>query len=91
MSYGAKWKDISSFSQGDKERTPNSFELRPNGHVRLAVHRHRSAPTTWHLTCAPWFDTHPLRAEDANTAKRYAVEMVRDRASALLADLRDAD
>lgn len=87
----AQWKDISSHSQNAKDRTPNTWELRPNGHVRITVHRHITAPDVWHVSCDPWFRQYPLRPTDAEAAKALAVEMVRDRAAALLAELRTPD
>ena len=70
------WKDISSFSQGDKVRTPNAFELNADG-FRLRVHRHmHHAPGEWLLTCEPWFKCHCIGSGTAETACADAVGVV---------------
>lgn len=45
-----KWKDKTSYSQGDKPRTPRVCELKLE-HCTVLVHRHTDYPETWLLTC----------------------------------------
>ena len=70
------WKDISSFSAGDKVCTPNAFELNAGG-FRLRVHRHiHHAPDAWLLTCDPWFKCLGLGSGTAETACGDALRVV---------------
>lgn len=86
-----EWKDISSFSRGETDRTPTVWELRPTPSVRLTVHRHISNPGAWHLSCEPWYSTFKISAQGADEAKQQAIAMIRSRARELLAELREPD
>ena len=73
-----RWKDITSFSETDKERMPRTWELSFGG-FRLIVTRHRAfAPDMWVMTCAPWW-TMPIEigAMDVDLARRIAIDRVR--------------
>jgi len=70
------WKDVSSFSRDDKDRTPNEFVL--VGFPRTVLHRHIHAPGMWFVS------SHLLGIDRANLgnleleeAKVAAVESVR--------------
>ena len=77
-----KWKDISSFSQGDKVRTPTTFEARI-GPVRVVVTR-RQKCDGWYLNCDPWHSLKPLGEMSADEAKRVAGRQIRSDARALM-------
>ncbi len=82
-----KWKDVSSFSQGDKARIPCSFELRAAG-IRIAVSRHiHYAPDAWVLRCEPFTTGTEISNGTADEAMDLAVEYVLshlDKAAAVL-------
>jgi len=85
-----KWKDISSHSQGDKERVPNAWQLDCVG-IRLRVHRHiYHEPTDWLLSGAPWFDKHKLASLGAEDAMREAEQSLLKKIAAVNAALHDA-
>ena len=46
-----EWKDVTSYSQGDKERIPTCFEYRTPYLRIVIVWGHRSYPDTWVATC----------------------------------------
>lgn len=71
----AQWKDGTSYSRGDKDRTPKAWDLELS-HARLTVHRY--------LNCVGWFlsspglgiSTRPLREADLEAAKAEALRYV---------------
>ena len=72
-----EWKDISSFSQGDKVRTPRTFEMRA-GKLKICVTRHfHYAPTDWVLICDPWFSQTVISEGSAEEAQDAALVAVR--------------
>ena len=76
------WKDITSHSQGDKERVPSTWELRLTNDIRIVVLRtHRADPDNWTMHCSPWFDTRnlalPSTVENRDEAQRRALRLVR--------------
>lgn len=70
------WKDISSFSQSDKVRTPNCFETRC-GKFRLIVHHYHGCGDTWFASCHRIFEQHELKSKDIEDAKVEAVELLK--------------
>jgi len=70
-----KWADISSYSQGDKDRVPHTFEARAAA-VRIIVTR-RHGLSGWFLRCEPWHDLKSLGECTASEAKEAALEQVR--------------
>lgn len=85
-----KWRDISSFSQGDKQRIPHSWECRPNSDLRITITRgHIHYPGKWVMHCRPWFECHELEIDPADLASAQAasVELVRQRVAAISAAL----
>lgn len=73
-----KWKDKSSFSRDDQERTPNCFEARFGG-FKLVVHHHIYYPKDqWLATCHPeLFTRRELQSKDLAEAQREAISMLR--------------
>ena len=69
-----EWKDTSSWSRGDVDRTPKSWTAEI-GRFRLVVHRHRSyEPDKWLATCYPGvFSEFELASKDVDEAKCQAV------------------
>jgi hypothetical protein len=84
-----EWRDISSFSREDKDRTPRAFELRTES-MRVAVHRHMYYPGRWMLSVYGTLEVQmrPLEAEDIEDAKAEALAYVRRRLGDLLVEVR---
>ena len=80
-----EWKDITSFSQGDKERVPRTFEARVDA-IRLVVTR-RHGLNGWFMVCEPWHALLPLGDITADEAKKAAGRNLRANALALMAAL----
>lgn len=79
-----QWKDISSHSQRDIDRTPKTFALNVAG-LKLVVTRHiHHAPTDWVLKCAPWFEQKVISNGSADDAKNAALSAVRSKLAAAL-------
>jgi len=90
------WRDITSYSQGDKARIPTTFELRLTPHFRICVVRgHRYAPDVWVVHCHPWFDTHslnlPSTPENRDEAQARAIALVRDKIAEISSKLREVN
>lgn len=74
---GVKWKNTSSFSQGDKDRTPNCWTTKA-GRIRIVVHRHiHHAPDVWLLSCDALRIGNELKSRDIEDAKGEALAIVR--------------
>jgi len=73
----AMWKDVSSFSQSNKDRVPWCFEAQ-FGRFRLVVHRHKDyPPDQWLATCYPGvFEHRELPSKDITEAKRQAATLL---------------
>lgn len=81
------WKDTSSFSQGDKVRTPTTFTLLASG-LKVVVTRHIHAePDEWLLCCEPWFHGVVVSKGSADEAKAVALKAVRKKLLETLAAL----
>lgn len=80
-----KWKDETSFAQGEQDRTPRAWVARP-GMLRVSVHRHRHFEGKWVLTCAPFFDLFELKSEAAKDAKAEGIALVREHLERALAE-----
>lgn len=77
MSEPMHWKDITSYSQGEKDRTPRSFVVNVGG-LRIVVTRHIYAKKDeWVLNCSPWFDLFVVGTGSADVAKAAAIIAVR--------------
>lgn len=72
----ATWKDVSSYSKSDTDRSPKSVEL-VAGRVRIAVTRYIHNPGVWHLNCdALRFNYRELESEELEAAKAEALRIV---------------
>jgi len=81
------WKDESTFSQGDTDRSPRVWRAKA-GKVLITVHRHIHHPKdAWLVSCAPFFDTKSLASKSADDAKAEAIALVRAEINAALKSL----
>jgi hypothetical protein len=77
-----QWKDISSHSQRDTDRTPKTWALNVAG-LKVVVTRHiHHAPTDWVLTCEPWFEQKVISNGTADEAKDAALVAIRSKLAA---------
>lgn len=82
-----KWKDETSFSRGETDRTPKTWVLKI-GTLRLVVTRHiHFKPYEWVTTCNPFFDNRRLSSMEVDDAKTEALEIVREYLKTCLADV----
>jgi len=71
-----EWKNCSSYSRGQKDRTPTAWEIKAED-IRICVHRHIHYPKDqWLLSCAPFYDLYELPYTDVDQAKGAALNMV---------------
>jgi hypothetical protein len=72
------WKDVSSFSRGETDRTPKQWEATV-GRFRLRVYRSRDyGQDTWLAYCVPnVFSDIVLRSSDIDEAKQEVVDILR--------------
>lgn len=90
----AKWKDVSSYSQGDKERVPKSFNIAfQDPPLRITVTRYLGyPPDTWVMHC---HDLNMSERELVNTdlvrAQDEAIRLVTRRIQALFNHLANAE
>jgi len=71
-----KWKDISSYSRKDTDRTPKTWELKAAG-MMIVVTRHINySPDAWLMTCQPFCEILEIGHGTADEAKSVAVEYV---------------
>lgn len=81
------WKDISSFSKAETDRSPKTFELKANG-IRIVVMRHRDYPLgTWVARAEPYFSELQLKSIDSDSAQKEAIEIVKNCLAKTLAAL----
>jgi len=71
----ATWEDETSYSNGDKQRIPNTWMLKLPW-IILCVHRHiHYEPDQWLLGCAQLgIDKHELEAKDIKDAQAEALK-----------------
>jgi len=82
-----EWKDITSFSQGEKDRTPRTWQIQV-GRVRVVVTRHiHYSPTAWLLRCENFGIEEVLASSDIEDAKKEALATIRSILSGALAYL----
>ena len=73
-----EWKDITSYSRGDTEKIPLWWKAEIK-HIRLTVgnyHTYYPDKKTWLMHCKPWYDTHILKANNLEDAKKEALGLV---------------
>lgn len=73
----ANWKDTTSFSRGDIDRTPRTWHM-SFGSITLTVTRHIDYPGTWVTRCDLFGSYSPrdLQTDDVDEAKGIALDMV---------------
>ena len=86
------WKNTSSYSRNDKDRTPHTWSLEPISTLRIIVTRHvHFQPIDWVLQCeAVRLDNYLLRSKEIEDAKREAVAIVKDRVDHMVQAVRRA-
>jgi len=86
------WQDTSSFSQGEKDRTPTCWTARA-GVLQIVVHRHiHYEKTAWLLSCDGLrLGCRELSATDIADAKRETVEIVRGKLMEAIESLRSVE
>lgn len=80
-----QWKNITSYSQGQTDRTPTTVEMRPAGY-RICVTRMHGIPGKWFLRCDA-VDGCELKSETLEEAQTEALGIVKTHLSAVLAEL----
>lgn len=70
------WKDISSFSSGEKDRTPKSWSCITGSSLRLVVTRHIDVPGKWVARAEPYFNMKTLKSLEVEKAKVEAIELL---------------
>jgi len=71
------WENISTYSKGDKERTPKSWRLKV-GDFYILIHRHIHYPKDmWLLSSEPFFDKYEMPNKDIDECKMLAVDLVK--------------
>lgn len=70
------WKDITSFSQEDKERKPTCWEANVGGLRITITNGHLHCPGEWVMHCRPWFNTYPLKVDTREEAMERALLLV---------------
>lgn len=79
------WHDITSYSRGEQNRVPISWELRAGG-IRLIVTR-RHMLEGWYIAADPWFDYDTLQSTEIEDAKQEAINALRQKLTGALNDL----
>jgi hypothetical protein len=85
----AEWKDISSYSRGEKDRTPNCFELNVGGYRLVIMTNHLCNKGAWTLCFIPFTNTNTsalqgISINDVEAAKEHAIRFARAMVSAIL-------
>ena len=77
------WKDVTSYSQRDKEHIPATWELRSE-QLTVVVTRHIYRPGKWCLSCRQLgIDLLELSEDDEGEAKEKALAICVDKANQL--------
>lgn len=79
-----EWKDVTGYSQGDKERRPTAWRaVIASGFSISVVSSHIYHKGKWVVHCAPWFDTTPIPGSieewNKDAAQQEALRMVREK------------
>jgi hypothetical protein len=70
------WRDVSSFSQGTKDRTPRTWYAQ-FGRFKMTLTRHiHYAPDAWVATCEGVFDLREMASKDVREAACQAKAML---------------
>lgn len=74
----SKWRDVSSWSKYDTDRTPKTWEL-TIGRIKLCVTRSiYTATDEWLACCEPFLSQHTLKSKEITEAKREAELLLGD-------------
>lgn len=82
------WRDVSSFSREEKDRTPESFSLELN-HCEIGVHRHIYYPGAWLAHC--WelnVKDKVLKSVEIEQAKKEAIKLCCEMAEDIYTELK---
>jgi len=72
------WRDVSSFSQGEKDRTPRTWHAQ-FGRFKMTLTRHsRHAPDAWVATVDGVFERREMGSKDVREAACQARAMLQD-------------
>ena len=84
------WKDVSSYSRDEKDRTPKSWQWKANG-THLVVTHHIHYPGEWVMTFEPFIRMKVIGkiGDDIEEIKKDALEEARFSAETLLRHLDD--
>lgn len=84
---GDPWKNVTSYSQGGRDRTPRSWQAK-FGRLRVSVTRHIDyGPKVWVLLCHDLGLERQLQSADVARAADEAIETVRALLNQMLCDL----
>ena len=73
-----EWNDATSYSRNG-DSTAHWWETKV-ANLRVSVgntHIYYPKGDTWLMNCAPWFNTHPLKAKTEAEAKEEALHLLR--------------
>lgn len=89
-----QWQDITSYSRGQADRIPSTWQLRLTRDVVITITRgHIYDRDNWVMHCRPWFDTWSLQLpstpENRDEAMAQAVALVRGQINEVVAALRE--
>jgi hypothetical protein len=73
------WEDATSYSRGEKNRTPSMWRVVTDKGMRVFVHRHiHYAPDQWLLSCytPDLCQNVVLKSTEADEAKREALDLI---------------
>lgn len=83
------WRDVTSYSQGDKKRIPRVWELEGTP-AKITVHRYSGIPDTWFVTCREiGLETKALALVDIDDAQQEAISIVQERICQRITELQD--
>lgn len=71
------WKDITTFSRGDKERTPRTYEIILGAVVLTVTRWIHGDPGRWYLDCSLLVGRRELQSIDIEGAKREAMLLLK--------------
>lgn len=71
----SKWRDATSYSQGDKEKIPTTWKYKA-GDLNIVVHKYVGCGETWHLTCPPFYNCQAMPSLDIEKMKKLALQLV---------------
>lgn len=87
-----KWKDVTSYQQGQTDRTPRAWRYDISGISIVVVSRHIANKGRWSLRCAPWFDVFDLGMDEtvpAELAQQKALSLVRKKLKSIIDQLQE--